>query len=74
LKAGKYKHISHFTREFHLYRKTYLEESRGPAKHEIFSFLFVENFLRLIENFHTSVCNDWDKYEKIFLMKNLIFF
>jgi len=70
LKAGKYKHISHFTREFHLYRKTYLEESRGPAKHEIFSFLFVENFLRLIENFHTSVCNDWDK-EKSELEKEL---
>jgi len=61
LKAGKYKHISHITREFYLYRKSFLDEARGPMKYEIFSGPFIEGFLRLMENYHSLVEAEWEK-------------
>mmetsp|Transcript_16159 Transcript_16159/g.13712 ORF Transcript_16159/g.13712 Transcript_16159/m.13712 type:complete len:84 (-) Transcript_16159:1025-1276(-) len=61
VKNARYKHISQLTREFNLYRKTYLEETHGPAKYEIFANFFVENYLKVIENYHSQAQQDWEK-------------
>jgi hypothetical protein len=61
IQNGKYKTFVMFTREFYIYRKTFFEEVRGPAKFQIFSGAFTDGFLKHCEQFFQLAQNEFEK-------------